>query len=160
MKKLFDGIVWVFILAILFSSCTSSDSTIVGRGVDNQGHWVLDTASSKVYQSFDSLYKVSPNYHEKVLLAQKDGTEIWAILLAILGTLVVAYGSIMGASSKGSFLFVAIICAGIAIVCAAAKTIDWSHTKEADIPKTTYDSTMKADGNLQKWWIDQGNLFK
>jgi hypothetical protein len=48
--------------------------------------------------------------------------------------------------------------AGIVCGIIAVSSINWASTKEVQISKTTYDSVMKADGNLKKWLDTQ--IFK
>lgn len=153
-------IVFLAAASILFASCSSVDSKIVARGVDNQGHWEVFTSGSAPVLVYDSLYKVSPNFSQKYALAQHLGT-VWPLyVLCILGLVLIAAGTILMYRSSGSVAYVILIFLGILIAAGGFGSIGWSDSKEADIPKTTYDSLMKADGNLQEWWITEGNLYK
>lgn len=156
----------LFLLAaasIVLASCSSVDSKIVGRGVDNDGRWVVTTDISGVTTTtevFDSLYKVQPSGAQKYQLAGHLHT-LWILYtLLALGTALMAYGAWSGYNQKsaGGFGFVAFIMIGILVIAGGLGSVGWSASKEADIPKITYDSLMRTDGNLKAFW--DVNLYK
>lgn len=146
---------------MLLTSCQHYGDKITQRYTAQQGHWEPVTDSSGKITSnaevFDSLYKVVPSKIQKYALAEKNGRlAVCYIFLGLAGALI-AFG-IAFLSGGGKPIVLATFPAAIICLCIAAASIDWAVTKEAEIPKVTYDSLMKADGNLKVFW-DQ-NLYK
>ena len=151
---------WVFILAIVFSACNTNDHKITQRYLAQQGHFVLlHPTDQQQTLVFDSLYKIEPTTAQKIAIEKKDGTIYWAYVLLGLAVGSIIYG-IVKSNDPGKRGSPIVLCGLLAVVlvAAAAATINWGHTKENEIPKVIYDSLMKVDGNLHKYWEE--NLFK
>lgn len=161
MKKIQMG--WVFILAILFSGCNTNDHKITQRLLAQQGHWetVADSSGRNVSTRlvFDSAYKTEPTTAQKIVIEKNDGTIYWAYFFLALAVAVIIYGIVKSNNpGKRGSPIVACGCLAVVLAACAAGVINWGHTKENEIPKVTYDSLMKADGNLGAYWKE--NLFK
>src|SRR5882762_6484402 len=143
MKKLFFLIPFLLLLA----SCQKYGDKITQRYISQQGYWYWDTVSDNAgkitsnVELFDSLYKVVPSKTQKYALAKKNGGLTVCYIFLGLAIVLILFGIIYlsgGGKSIGLAAFpVAIIC-----LWAAAGSIDWAVSKEAEIPKITYDSLM------------------
>lgn len=153
----------LILVALLFASCSSIDSNIVARDIltDSTKYdaSVIDPVTHKPAVIQDSLYRVQPNYSEKVALAKHLHT-VWMLWLGVIvGAAVITFASIW-LNGDGGFSAVAVIMFGILIVGAGLKSVDWSATKDAQIEKAVYEQEMTQYGNLNHWWIDEENLYK
>lgn len=175
MKKLFDGIGWVFILAILFSSCSSIDSKIVDRQTDQQCKFMPPAVASQLtpgmqyvspvnadgtVQVCDSIYAVQPSHAQKEKLMHFDGTFKWLIILPILGLLIIGIGQYLLSNSIGGYAGVIITCTGILVAGGGPASVWWADTKTAQITKAVYNQEMADHGNLAYWWEEEGNLYQ
>lgn len=159
MKKLFFLIPFLLLLA----SCQEYGDKITQRITSNQGNWVVTVDSSYraigTVQVFDSAYIIQPSKLQRYAIAKKNGTVIWLYIFGVLGLASLAYSYYTTTSMpKWKGTPVAAGLAGIIFLVCAVAVIDWAVTKEAEIPKVTYDSLMKADGNLKAFWGQ--NLYK
>lgn len=159
MKKLFFLIPFLLLLA----SCREYGDKITQRMVSNQGHWVVTVDSSYkaigTTEVFDSAYVIQPSKIQRYAIAKKNGTAIWLYIFGVLGLASIAYSyytTTIIPKWKGTPIASGLL--GIILLICAVASIDWAVSKEAEIPKITYDSLMKADGNLKAFW-DQ-NLYK
>lgn len=159
MKKLF---LFALPFLLLFASCTSSDSAITSRYVSNQGRWIPVADSlggiSGTVEVFDSLYAVAPSTADKYQLAKANGNLFWCYFFVVLAVISLGLGIIL--TSKGGSGWIMVVAGTVAVIMCwcSAGTINSAASKEAEIPKTTYDSLMKADGNLKVFW--NANLSK
>lgn len=154
--KLFEGWGWVFILAIVFSSC---DAKVTQQYLSQQGHWEpVKDSTGKITSNhlvYDTLLKVDPSFSQKVTIAKHDGTGIIAIILLLLAVGLIAYG-IRYANNAGKWagLPAVLFCAAIFSCAGAAATINWAGTKEVGIPKVLYDSLRNTADGLKNY-LDQ-----
>jgi hypothetical protein len=157
MKKL----LFLIPVLLLLASCQKYGDKITQRYTAQQGHWepVTDSAGrfTSTVEVFDSVYKVVPSKVQKYALAKKNGRLAVCYIFLGLSIALILFGIIF-LSGGGKPIGLAAFPAAIICLWIAASSIDWAVTKEAEIPKVTYDSLMKADGNLKVFW-DQ-NLYK
>lgn len=149
---------------LFLASCSSVDSTIVGRDIltdsTKYNAAVIDPVTHKPTVIQDSVYHVRPDFHEKFLLAEHLHS-LWKMyVLMIIGIALIFLSIIKMYQTSGSFGYVALIILGILLIGAGLGTIGWSDSKEGTIEKTVYDAEMAQHGNLEHWWIDEGNLYK
>lgn len=159
MKKLLFLIPFLLLLA----SCQKYGDKITQRFTAQQGHWEpVKDSTGKIASNvmvFDSAYVIQPSKLQRYAIAKKNGTVIWLYIFGVLGLASLAYSYYTTTGMpKWKGTPVAFGLAGIIFLICAVAVIDWAVTKEAEIPKVTYDSLMKADGNLKTFW-DQ-NLYK
>jgi len=152
-----------FPFLLLLASCQPYGDNITQRYTSQQGHWepVFDSAGqiAGTVEVFDSLYTIQPSKIQRYDIAKKNGTIVWLYVFGFLGVASLAYSFYTTTSMpkwKGTPVAFGVL--GIILFSCAVSSIDWAVTKEADIPKITYDSLMKTDGNLKAFW-DQ-NLYK
>jgi hypothetical protein len=154
---------FLFLLPVilLLASCQKYGDKIIQRYTAQRGHWVSVTDSAGKITSnvevFDSLYKVVPSKVQKYALAKTSGRLAVCYIFLGLATALFLFG-IIYLSGGGKPIGIGTFVVGIIFLWIAASSIDWAVTKEAEIPKITYDSLMKSDGNLKVFW-DQ-NLYK
>lgn len=157
------------IMAFVFSSCQHNDNTI--RGTTTTPHeytvngvpslWDTVTVNGQVTtkQSLDTLYQVSPTWYQARAKAKSQGygSILW---LGIFGGLAAAGATFgIGANSKGGmtggyqFLIVIFLIIGCLIGFGSMEWGKWNSDKY--IPQKTYDSLIKADGDLHAFWQKQ-----
>lgn len=160
MKKFKDAWGWIFILAILFSSCGQK---ITQRYLSQQGHWspVLDSTGKIVSNElkYDSVYKLEPAFAQKIAIAKSTGVFTWFIVLILAAAALILAG-ILYANNAGKWAGIpaALFCAAIIFVGGALSLVNWAATKEVEIPKILYDSLQSTPRGLAPFW-DQ-NLLK
>lgn len=148
-------------IILLLASCQKYGDKITQRYISQQGHWepVTDSAGkiTGTIEVFDSLYKTVPSKVQKYALAKKNGRLVVCYIFLVLA-IALFIGGIIYLSGGGKPIGLGAFVAGIICLWISASSIDWAVSKEAEIPKVTYDSLQKADGNLKAFW-DQ-NLYK
>jgi len=158
MKKL----LFLIPILLLLASCQKYGDKITQRYISQQGHWELvGDSSDKIIRRvlvFDSLYKVVPSKVQKYALAKSNGQLVVCYVFLGLSIALIVFGIIYLSGAGKSYIGIGAFILAILLLPVAASSIDWAVTKEAEIPKATYDSLMKADGNLKVFW-DQ-NLYK
>jgi hypothetical protein len=158
MKKL----LFLIPVLLLLASCQRYGDKITQHITSNQGHFhpVTDSAGkiTGTVLVFDSLYVVQPSKVQRYALAKKNGQLTWCYIFLGLAIASGAFGIVYLSGGGKPAIGLSSFALAIFLLCFAASSIDWAVTKEAEIPKVTYDSLMKADGNLKVFW-DQ-NLYK
>lgn len=159
MKKL----LYLIPILLLLASCQKYGDKITQRYTSQQGHWapVVDSAgiTTSNVEVFDSLYKIQPSKVQRYQIANNNGTIVWLYVFGVLGVASLAYSFYTTTSIpkwKGTPVAFGIL--GIILLICAVASIDWAVSKEAEIPKVTYDSLMRVDGNLKAFWDE--NLYK
>lgn len=147
-------ILFCILSCTLLVSC--GGGTITGRYTDNRGHWMpAKDSTGKIVSNieiFDSVYKTEPYFSQKVSIAKHDGTLWIAIVFGALCLALLIFGFIQTTKPQKND-YILLLWPLLSIICGiiAVSSINWASTKEMAIPKITYDSVMKADGNLKKW---------
>lgn len=170
-SKLFEGWGWLFIIVVLFSSCTSG---ITGTFLDNQGQFMPVNDSLRALEKAGYIHietahagnpliqtvmlKYEPTFSQKLKIAKHDHTLTIAILLVIIALVIVIW-AIIYSNGAGKFRGAITVagCSAILLCCGAAGLINWAHMKEMSISKQAYDK-MQADGTFDKWVDENADL--
>lgn len=169
MKKLFIFFVPV---AMLFASCRSNDSAILGTRYDTTGFHTVedhtqigeilhpgDTVWAHTVPTVVTVYHVQANSAEQWHYAWVHG-DVW---LLILGAVVLSVGAAwfirsnnnnQNTKSKGIgqasvAVLIVVLCIGCGII---GTSLGWWAGYSADIDKPTYDLQMQQHGNLNLWF--------
>lgn len=157
MKKL----LFLIPIILLLASCQPYGDKIKSRFVSQQGHWVpvKDSAGDVIKNNlvFDSSYTIVPSTRQKYALAKKNGRLTVCYIFLALAIGLIVFGIIFLSGGGKPIGLVAFPAAIICFLCAVG-SIDWAVTKEADIPKTTYDSLKATPDGLKPFWDE--NLYK
>jgi len=148
---------WAFILTVLFSACGAHyDNEPSQRLLDQQGHFALLHPTDKQQTLvFDSVYIMSPTWWQATEWAKADGTYPWFWILLILGPIAgyaVFYFATRKQPAKPSLFLVIFLVWSVLWIGAYYPGRNKRWSSDQQVPKTTVDSVLKADGDVHLLW--------
>lgn len=156
MKHLF---LLVFTVA-LFAECKTYNNAIVGRGVAQQGHWVMKQTSFRTAATVpvlvqDSVYYVDITWRQ-ALKTTGSGRLILGVTGGVggaIGTYAIADGTAAGMTLLSGGLMTGTLALGTTIGYTSVGDCRWNNVRE--ISKSDYWYYMNTYGSLAPFWAKQ-----
>lgn len=104
------------------------------------------------------LYKIEPSFLQKWELSKKNGARTWCFIFLAAAIALIGFGIKYSSGGGKPIIPLGAFVLAIIFLCCSAGVIDWAHTKEAAIPKATYDSLKATPDGLKSFWDE--NLYK
>lgn len=123
-----------------------------------KGYVVIDSSHVGNPSICAVLYKIEPSFAQKWELSKKNGARTWCFIFLAAAIALIGFGIKYSSGGGKPIIPLGAFVLAIILLCCSAGVIDWAHTKEAEIPKSAYDSLKATPDGLKPFWDE--NLYK